>query len=122
MVGHQYIRMNLARPIARRFFQPMQIAVIVLVCKEASLAIDAALDKMHRQIGTGVAMSVRRVRPSQRGEGRAKNIPNRALVDAVCLGQQTLGAVLKEWGWCNDGHHRKALRAALVAALDRMQG
>lgn len=80
------------------------------------------LARMHRQIGTGVAMSVRRVRPSDRGSPKAKNITNRALVDAVCLGQKTLGAVLKEWGWSIKGNHRMAMRGALAAALDRMQG
>lgn len=77
---------------------------------------------LHGRIGAGVAMSVRRVRPSTRGPGKAGVISDRALVDGVCLGQMDLNAVLRRHGWSPDGHHRKALRLALGAALDRMQG
>jgi hypothetical protein len=73
-------------------------------------------------IGPGVGMAVRRVRPSMRGGAGAGIIPDRTLVDAVCLGQQDLSTVLKRAGWSIKGEHRKALRMALAAALDRMQG
>ncbi len=77
---------------------------------------------MHGRIGEGVAMAVRRVRPSARGPGRAGIITDRVLVDAVCLGQHDLSTVLRRAGWATFGGHRKALRMALCAALDRMQG
>lgn len=80
------------------------------------------LDGLHAAIGPGVAMAVRRIRPSTRGSRTAGVILDRVLVDSVCLGQMTLGAVLRAAGWSPDGHHRKALRVALAAALDRMQG
>ena len=80
------------------------------------------LTKLHGQIGAGVALMVRRIRPSARGKASAGIITDRQLVDAVCLGQQRLNTVLKRSGWTPDGHHRKALLLALAAALDRMQG
>ena len=77
---------------------------------------------IHGRIGAGAALVVRRVRPSKRGGAGAGIITDRALVDAVCLGGKDLNAVLRAAGWAADGHHRKALRVALGAALDRMQG
>lgn len=75
---------------------------------------------LRRRIGTGVAMPLRRIRPSERGSRRS--ITDRALVDAVCLAGQTLSEVLKDHHWTVDGKHREAARTALAAALDRMQG
>jgi hypothetical protein len=40
----------------------------------------------------------------------------------VVVGGQDLSAVLVRFGWQADGKNRKALRLALVGALDRMQG
>lgn len=80
------------------------------------------LDALHRRIGTGVAMAVRRVRPSARGRATATIITDRHLVDAVCLGDKTLSDVLKANGWAAKGDHRDRLRLALGAALDRMRG
>lgn len=77
---------------------------------------------IHARIGAGVALAVRRVRPSKRGGDGAGVISDRVLVDAVCLGGLDLNAVLIKAGWSPDGHHRKTLRLALAAALDRMQG
>jgi hypothetical protein len=80
------------------------------------------LRRLHQAIGSGVAMAVRRVRPSVRGGQGAGIILDRYLVDAVCLGQMDLNTVLARCGWSIKGQHRKALRVALAAALDRMQG
>lgn len=88
---------------------------------DAYLAEGAALDAMHHAIGSGVAMRVRRVRPSARGAGRCGLISDRVLVDAVCLMQRPLSAVLKAHGWSAFGDNRAVLRAAMGAALDRMQ-
>lgn len=90
--------------------------------------IDAFLDEgkrlawMERRIGNGVAMAVRRVRPSARGGSKAGIISDRQLVDAVCLGQMGLNDVLRRYGWAVKGDHRRVLRVALSAALDRMRG
>ena len=79
------------------------------------------LASLHRRIGPGAALVVRRIRPSARG-GAAGIILDRDLVDRVCLGQQTLSQVLRGFGWSEAKKHRDALRTALAGALDRMQG
>jgi hypothetical protein len=58
MIGHQHVGMNGAVAIASRFFEPMEIAVIILIGKEAWLAIDPALYNVQRNFGqleTGTA-------------------------------------------------------------------
>ena len=89
---------------------------------DAYISEGKSLRTMQAAIGSGAAMAVRRVRPSARGQAKAGIITDRALVDAVCLGQQTLNAVLASAGWSRNGRHREALRKALAGALDRMQG
>lgn len=78
------------------------------------------LDALRARIGTGVAMEVRRVRPSVAGVRRA--VRDRVLVDLVCLSDRSLDDVLRLHGWARKGETRAALRRALVGALDRMQG
>ena len=51
MVGHQYVGVNGATVIASRFFQPMEVAVVVLFGEKAGLAVDAALDDVQRGFG-----------------------------------------------------------------------
>ncbi|MDN5789115.1 MAG: hypothetical protein L0H65_19100, partial [Pseudorhodobacter sp.] len=68
----------------------------------------------------GEAMVVRRIRPSLRGS--KASIPDRRLVDMVCLGGLDVTGVLRAHGWSAFGEHRDVLRRALCAALDRMQG
>lgn len=48
MVGHQHVRMNGAAPIASRVFEPMEVAVVVLLGEKARLAVDAALNDVQR--------------------------------------------------------------------------
>ena len=48
VVGHQCISVNGAAAIASRFFQPMELAVIVLFGEKARLAIDAARYDVQR--------------------------------------------------------------------------
>ena len=48
VVGHQCISVNGAVVIASRFFQPMELAVIVLFGEKARLAIDAARYDVQR--------------------------------------------------------------------------
>jgi len=83
------------------------------------------IERIHRRVGEGFAMVVRRVRPSQRN--RRKLISDRQLVDMVCLQDLTLSEVLDACGWVAPGQkahgvHIKALRDALSSALDRMMG
>lgn len=80
------------------------------------------LEEMRDRIGAGVAMSVRRIRPSKRGAAAKGLITDRDLVDRVCRGDLDLGQVLDAFGWSAYGASRAALRKALAAALDRMQG
>jgi hypothetical protein len=87
---------------------------------DAYLADGRLLAKLHRLIGTGEAMAVRRIRPSKRGS--KAGITDRRLVDMVCLGGLTFDQVLERHGWVPKGEHRHALRTALCGALDRMQG
>lgn len=89
---------------------------------DAFVAEGLRLDAFHRRIGTGVAMAVRRIRPSGRGSKTASLITDRTLVDKVCLGDCDLGQVLNAHGWSVQTAPLGALRKALAAALDRMQG
>lgn len=90
---------------------------------DAYLSVGRELDGMKRRIGDGVAMQVRRVRPSARGDGLRGPIFDRALIDMVCLQQMLLTEVLRRHGWAaSKGQHRDALREALSASLDRMIG
>ncbi|MDO5621930.1 MAG: hypothetical protein Q4G24_10715 [Paracoccus sp. (in: a-proteobacteria)] len=77
--------------------------------------------RLRARIGTGVAMVVRRVRPSARGAG-ARVISDRVLVDSVCLAGLSLRQVLQVHGWSSRGLHTQRLCVALAGALDRMQG
>lgn len=87
---------------------------------DAYLAEGREIAAIRRRIGDGVALAVRRIRPSDRGS-RA-GITDRRLVDMVCVAGEDLTAVLRAHGWAEKGETRKALRLALCAALDRMQG
>lgn len=89
---------------------------------DAYLAEGRELAAMQRRIGTGAALSVRRVRPSARGGAGRRNIPDRVLVDLVCLGGRGVSDVLRAHGWAVKGDTRKAVTKALCGALDRMIG
>lgn len=83
------------------------------------------IDVLRRRIGSGSAMVVRRIRPSDRGSWAS--IMDRRLVDAVCIEAGSLTDVLRAHGWVREGQsakgdHIKALATALAAALDRMMG
>lgn len=78
------------------------------------------LDALRRRIGDGVSMEIRRQRPSKRGSRVA--IRDRDIVDMICLQDMDPSDVLRSHGWSEYGETREALRRALAAALDRMQG
>lgn len=80
----------------------------------------AEIAAMERRVGTGAALAIRRLRPSQRGS-RA-TIPDMGLVAAVCLRQRSIGQVLSDYGWVRSSSNREAARQALAGALDRMIG
>lgn len=46
VVGHEDVGVDSAMPIGSRFFQPVEVAVVVLLSKKAGLSIDAALNNM----------------------------------------------------------------------------
>ena len=77
------------------------------------------LEELHRRIGAGVAMDVRR--HMDRGNAR-RTIRVREALDLVVLSDRSISAVLERFGWGLEFKHRKVLRAQLVGALDRMQG
>ncbi len=86
------------------------------------LELSHEVDGIRRRIGQGIAMSVRRVRPSDRGSPEAMPIPDLALVDAICLKGRGIKDVLRAHRWSDRGGNKKALSQALSAALDRMIG
>ena len=51
VVAHQRAHMNGAAAIASRFFQSMEIAVVVLFGKKKGIAIDAALNNVQWESG-----------------------------------------------------------------------
>ena len=51
MVGHEGVGVDGAAPVGSRFLQPAEVAVAVLLGKEAGLAIDASLHEVLRNIG-----------------------------------------------------------------------
>lgn len=86
------------------------------------LDIARELTILRNRIGAGMAMSVRRIRPSDRGETRRGPIMDRTLIDMVCLRDKSLEQVLLAHGWEKNARTHKALIAALSDALDRMIG
>ncbi|PWE32768.1 hypothetical protein DDZ14_08455 [Maritimibacter sp. 55A14] len=85
----------------------------VLMDRQRIAAIEA-------RVGSGMAMVMRRMRPSDRGSRAA--IPDMRLVAMVCLEDQSIGDVLRAFGWSIKAETRAKARAALCSALDRMQG
>lgn len=89
------------------------------------LDISRRIDRLQGRIGQGCGLAIRRVRPSKRGDGKdmRRNIPDRQLVDLVCLDEElTVSEVLRRFGWSVKGDTVSAATAALAAALDRMIG
>lgn len=78
------------------------------------------IDRLRARIGAGVALDLRRIRPSQRGARRP--VTARALVDLVCVADMTLREVLLRHGWGGRGDDVARLAEALAGALDRMAG
>lgn len=81
-----------------------------------------AIAWLRARIGNGVAMTVRRVRPSARGGKGARIITDRVLVDSICLEGRSFRDVLDRHGWAQDGKNAARLIVAMATVLDRMQG
>lgn len=77
------------------------------------------LERLQRSIGDAVVMDVRR---NMDRDNARRAITAVALVNAVCLLDLDLSAVLTRHGWSAKGQHRDQLRRGLCEALDRMQG
>ncbi|MFB9223264.1 hypothetical protein [Paracoccus cavernae] len=80
------------------------------------------IERFRQRIGSGIAMSVRRVRPSARGGATAGLILDRVLVDAICLQDKSFRRVLEDHGWAYKGAHAQVLINALGLSLNRMAG
>lgn len=78
------------------------------------------IDMLRDRIGSGVALAIRRVRPSQRGA--RVEITARALVDEVCLKDRSVRDVLARFGWGWEPKRGRELMAELAAVFDRMLG
>jgi hypothetical protein len=49
VIGHQDIGVDGTVPIGSRLLEPVEVAVVVLLGKEARLSIDASLNEVQRQ-------------------------------------------------------------------------
>ena len=49
MIGHEHVGVQFASCLGERFLQPMQVALVIRLAKEARLAIVAALHDMQGQ-------------------------------------------------------------------------
>lgn len=78
------------------------------------------IERLHRRIGTGSAIVVRRIRPSKRGS--RVSIADRRLVDMVCLEDRALSDVLKAHGWSVYGENSRCVAQALAQTLEGMRG
>lgn len=87
---------------------------------DAFIEVGRRIAWLRNRIGPGVAMSVRRVRPSARGGMTAGIIHDRTLVDAICLHGKSFRSVLEVHGWAYDGKRVGTLMQGLGATLDRM--
>jgi hypothetical protein len=87
------------------------------------LAARQEFEALEGKVGRGVAMPLRKVRPSKRGDGRVcKMISDLDVVQMVCLHGLSLSEVLRKYDWAVSSRNLSALRVALRDALDRMQG
>jgi hypothetical protein len=84
---------------------------------EGRLADAERVRRMRRRVGDGLALELRRVRPSARGGTRA-SIRALDVLDMVAVGGVMPSGVLARFGWSDKGDHRKRVVAALRAALD----
>ena len=89
---------------------------------DAFIDVGRQIERFRELIGAGVAMTVRRVRPSARGGATAGIILDRVLVDAICLQGKSFRRVLEDHGWACEGKRVSMLIDALGAALSRMAG
>ena len=80
------------------------------------------LRRLHKAIGSGWAMQVRRQAAHQMDRGQRRSISDRELVDYVVLKDRDISSILSGFGWSVKGKSRKALKLALWLTLERMVG
>ena len=80
------------------------------------------LRRLHKAIGPGWAMQVRRQAALQMDRGQRRSISDRELVDFVVLKDRDISSVLSGFGWSVKGKSRKVLKLALWLTLERMVG
>jgi hypothetical protein len=51
VVGHEGIGVDVAVPIGSRFFQPMEVEVVILLGEKTRLSIDSSLNNVLRHSG-----------------------------------------------------------------------
>lgn len=84
---------------------------------EAQIDMIDRLSRMRTAIGTGWAIGPEAVDP---GRDRRRPIRLRSVVDAVCLDQATITAVLKAHLWPNAARTQRLVQKAFAEALDRL--
>lgn len=92
---------------------------------EAVLADMQRLAWLTKRIGGGVALTIRRVRPSKRAgsaASKARNVTSMRLVEDFCAHGETISAILRAHGWSDYTGNKKLLHAVLCANLNRMSG
>ena len=72
VVSYQYIRVYGTAAIVSGFFEPMEVAVVILIGKKAGLPIDAALNNVQRVISEKKAGAARRRERAMWGDGHDK--------------------------------------------------
>jgi hypothetical protein len=80
------------------------------------------LDRIRARIGSGNAMEPQRASKNDASDAPRSAITARRLVDAVVIEGSDLTGVLRAHGWPKNTANIRAIRDALCAALDRMQG
>lgn len=91
------------------------------------LEIAGELDMLQRRVGRGVALKIRRIRPSLRAIREAGEDPRGLfsdldIVQRVCVDDWSVADVLRHFRWQDNSRNKKAALEALRGALTRMEG
>ncbi len=89
------------------------------------LELAAELDRLQRRVGHGIALKIRRIRPSMRAIREAGEDPRGLfsdldIVHRVCVEDWSATDVLRHFRWQLNSRNKKAVAEALSAALMRM--
>lgn len=91
------------------------------------LELAAELERLQRRVGRGIALKIRRIRPSLRAIREAGEDPRGLfsdldIVHRVCVEDWSATDVLRHFRWQLNSRNKKAVAEALSAALMRMIG